>query len=321
VQVACLIDGIPCGTGTFTFSGPGPVNVFTSVPWIAIPGSHTVIWSVDPNLAYNDPNRANNSGNYIFAVAAGPPPAQFDFSLSASPTTSSMNPGDQTTYIVTVSLASGTAQSVSLSLSGLPSGAKFQFSPPSGTPPFTSTLTIASQPDAPAGSYDLTLLGSGGGNTRSAVVKLIISTAPDFSITTTSPSQTGVQGQTVAYVIQVNPSGAFGSPISLSASGLPMGATAIFEPQTGTPPLASTLRVLLGDRSSPGSYTLVVSATGGGKTRTLSLVLNVQEKATGTDLLANWPLLLAIAILIVALLLFIRSRKKERKRRPSGSRS
>ncbi len=321
VQISCLIDGIPCGAGTFTFTGPGPVDSYTTTPWIATPGGHTVIWTVDPAYAYNDPNRSNNSRTYPFVVVGGPPPGggttagEFDFTISASPTTTAVAPGDQTTYSVTLSLASGSATSVSLSVSGLPSGANSAFNPPLGQPAFTSSMTITTQASASSGSYDLTIIASGGGKTHSVTVRLVVSAQADFSITTATPSQTGSQGQSVAYIIQVNPAGSFNSPVILTVSGLPRDAIGAFDPASGTPPVTSTLRVNLGDRSTSGAYTITVTATGGGKAKTLSLVLNVQERPSGIGLENYWQIIVAVAILAVAVGFFLKSRKKQRKRK------
>src|SRR6267143_960536 len=69
----------------------------------------------------------------------------FDYSVSLNPTSGSVVQGSGTTSTVTVSLVSGTAQPVSLTTSSSPSAAGLTatVNPTSGTPTYTSTLTIS----------------------------------------------------------------------------------------------------------------------------------------------------------------------------------
>jgi subtilase family serine protease len=53
---------------------------------------------------------------------------------------------------------------------------------------------------------------------------------PDFSLSRSPASQTVVQGNGTSYTVTVAPSNGFNGTVSLSASGLPSGATAIFNP-------------------------------------------------------------------------------------------
>jgi hypothetical protein len=98
----------------------------------------------------------------------------FDFSVSASPSSRTVTRGSSTTYDVTVALSSGLTQLVSLSVSGLPSGASSSFSPASGYPSFTSTLTVSTAISTSAGTYTLTITGSGGGKTHQTTVQLLV---------------------------------------------------------------------------------------------------------------------------------------------------
>jgi len=98
----------------------------------------------------------------------------FDFSISASPSSRTVTRGSSTTYSVTVTLLSGLTQLVSLSVSGLPSGASSSFNPASGYPSFVSTLTISTSVSTPADTYTLTITGSEGGTTRQTTVQLVV---------------------------------------------------------------------------------------------------------------------------------------------------
>jgi hypothetical protein len=65
-------------------------------------------------------------------------------------------------------------QVISLRASGLPTGATPTFSPESGKPPFSATLTIDTLESTPTSTYTVTVDASGGGKTHSASTELTI---------------------------------------------------------------------------------------------------------------------------------------------------
>ena len=75
-----------------------------------------------------------------------------DFSLSATPTTSTINAGQAAIYTLTVTPSSGFNQTVTLSCSGFPSGSTCVITPPTvtldGTNPATATVTVQTTPRA-----------------------------------------------------------------------------------------------------------------------------------------------------------------------------
>jgi len=98
----------------------------------------------------------------------------FDFGLSSSGPV--MVPAGKSGWItIQVTLRSGSPQIVSLSVSGLPSGASVSLSSPSDRPSFTSICIITTSPATSVGSYIVTLIGVGGGMTHSASFTLTIS--------------------------------------------------------------------------------------------------------------------------------------------------
>ncbi|MEV1315558.1 S8 family serine peptidase [Micromonospora arborensis] len=123
------------------------------------------------------PNVVTNVGtgtpNQLLYVVNGTPPAN-DFSVSVSPTSGSTAPGGSVTATVGTATTAGSAQSVSLSASGLPAGATASFSPSTVTSGGSSTLTIATSASTPAGSYPVTITGSGAAGTRTATYTLTV---------------------------------------------------------------------------------------------------------------------------------------------------
>ena len=82
------------------------------------------------------------NGTAGFVQGGGNPPPTNDFSVSLSPASGSVNPGQSATSTVGTSVTSGSAVGVQLSASGLPSGATASFSPASVTAGGSSTLTL-----------------------------------------------------------------------------------------------------------------------------------------------------------------------------------
>ncbi|WP_287582743.1 hypothetical protein [Candidatus Borrarchaeum sp.] len=83
--------------------------------------------------------------------------------------------GRTTNFTISVEWTSGTPETVTLSISGVPDGCSSAFSPISGTSDFTSTLSIATTETATLGSHILTITGtSTGGETAITSVTLVI---------------------------------------------------------------------------------------------------------------------------------------------------
>jgi len=101
------------------------------------------------------------------------PPAN-DFSIAVSPTSGTVTAGSGTSTTVSTAVTSGSAQTVSLSASGLPSGASAAFSPTSVTAGGSSTLTISTSASTPAGSYPITVTGTGTSATHSTSYTLTV---------------------------------------------------------------------------------------------------------------------------------------------------
>ena len=110
--------------------------------------------------------------------------------------------------------------------------------------------------------------------------------APDFTIGATPPSQTVTAGSGTSYTVNLTSLNGFNSSASLSVSGLPTGVTGTFSPTAVTPTGSSTLSISTSASTTPGTYTLTISATGGGVNHTTSVTLTVN--AVGGSLPAGW---------------------------------
>ncbi|MGI5212526.1 S8 family peptidase [Plantactinospora sp. CA-290183] len=126
--------------------------------------------NVVSNVGTGTPNRL------LYLVNDGTPPAN-DFAVSVSPTSGSTAPGGSLSATVATTTTSGAAQSVSLSASGLPAGATASFSPATVTSGGSSTLTIATSASTPAGTYPVTVSGTGAAGSRTATYTLTVTGA------------------------------------------------------------------------------------------------------------------------------------------------
>jgi hypothetical protein len=142
----------------------------------------------------------------------------YDFTVAGSPTSLQVLTTGSNTYAITESLVPGSPTSglptISLSVSGLPSGTTANFSPASGNAGgFTSTLTITTA-SAPAGTYTLTLIGTDSrpsvGGTRTATLTLQVLTPaqaiPNVIATINGLNAAGVlnNGQANSLIVKLN---------------------------------------------------------------------------------------------------------------------
>ena len=114
-----------------------------------------------------------------------------DFSISASPTSLSIAQGGSGTSTISTATTSGSAQTVSLSASGLPSGATASFNPSSVTSGSSSTLTITVGSTTTAGSYTVTVTGSATSGSHSTSIALTVTTASTGGGITNGGFETG----------------------------------------------------------------------------------------------------------------------------------
>lgn len=99
---------------------------------------------------------------------------------------------------------------------------------------------------------------------------------PDFMVTESPHSRTVTRGSAATYTITVGALNGFTGTVALSATGMPSGTTAAFNPATITGSGNSTLTLATAASTPTGTYTVNVTGTSGGTTRSTHVTLTVQ---------------------------------------------
>jgi hypothetical protein len=198
-----------------------------------------------------------------------------DFSTSTTPSSQTVVQGSPASYTATVGALNGFNASVSFSVTGLPAGATGTFSPTSVIGSGSSRLNVTTKSSTPVSTYTLTITGTSDSLTHTATVTLVVSSAPDFSLSTSPSSRTVVQGNSTSYTATIGALNGFSSAVSLSVTGLPTGATGTFSPTSVTGSGSSTLNVTTKSTTTAGTYTLTIKGTSGSLTHSTTVTLVV----------------------------------------------
>lgn len=274
-------------SGTYTLLSHSPFNsnadysnssIYQAPSGAWVFGAGTIFWSwgLDSygagwNIA--DARLQRMTANILDRFIAS---GQRDFFLGSSPSSRTVTPGAPATYDITISPSGGFTDEVTLSVSGLPSGANAGFSQNPSTA--ASMLSITTSSSTPVGTYPLTITGVSGSLTHTTTATLIV-LVPDFTLAASPSSRTVTAGGSTTYSVTVSLVGGFTGPVDLSVSGLPAGANAGFAPNPATS--ASTLSVTTTSGTSAGTYPLIITGVSGGLTHTtpVSLVVTVPDFA------------------------------------------
>jgi hypothetical protein len=211
-----------------------------------------------------------------------------DFTVSASPASLSVTQGSSGSTAISTTVSGGFNSALSLSVSGLPTGVSASFSPASIAAPGAgnSTLTFTASSTATTGTTNVTVTASGGSITHTSIVALTVNAAatPDFAISASPANLSVTQGNSGSTTVSTTVSGGFNSTVSLSASGLPTGVTASFNPASIAAPDSgsSTLTFSATSTATTGTPNVTVNANGGGVTHTTTIALTVSASGGGS---------------------------------------
>jgi hypothetical protein len=265
-SVSLSVSGLPAGvTASFNPSSTSTTSVLTLTA-----SSTAAIGTVTVSVTGTSGSLTNQTSITLNVNPTG------NFTLSASPSSLSFIQGTSGTSTITVSPLSGFNGSVSFSASGLPSGVSASFNPTSSSS--TSTLTLTASSTAATGTVTVTVTGTSGNLSNAATISLTVTAAPSYTLSASPNSLTISQGANGSSTITVAPQGGFTGSVSLSASGLPSGVTASFNPtSTAT---TSALTLTASTTANTGTVTVTITGTSGSMTKTTTLSLTVRQVPT-----------------------------------------
>ena len=221
-------------------------------------------------------------------------PPQPDFALSANPTSVNVTRGLTANSAITITRTGGFTGSVALSASGLPTGVTASFSPASTTGT-SSTVTFTASATATLGPATVTITGTSAGQTRPTTINLTVvaQPTPDFSLAANPTSLTINRGASGMSTITITRTGGFTGSVALSASGLPAGVTASFNPASTTGN-ASALTLAASNTATTGQATVTITGVSGGLTHSIPISLTVNAPPTPDFTLSASPASLTI---------------------------
>jgi len=227
-------------------------------------------------------NWSTRVGSFKFSSCSGSgePPAP-SFALSATPSSRSIVQGQSTTFNATVTGLNSYIGGGTFTVTGLPSFATGTFVPPSYSGGAgTSTLTVTTATNTPAGSYPLTIAATDAPNAlvQSTIVTLTVSPipVPDFTVAASPASRTVKRGRSTTYGVTVTPSGGFSETVAFSVTGCPSGSSCVFSPGNVTGGGTSTLTVVTSSSTPRTTYTLGITGASISRTRNATVSLKVQ---------------------------------------------
>jgi len=140
----------------------------------------------------------------LVVVSTGTPSA--DFSIAASPSSLTIDPGQKAQYTVTSTSLNGFSGSISLSLTGAPSKSNSSFNPEEvlldGYKVAVSSLSVSTDPSTTPGTYTLTITGvakAGGLTHQTTVVLILLGAKTSLSVTISTDKLSYEAGSSVSF--------------------------------------------------------------------------------------------------------------------------
>jgi hypothetical protein len=206
-----------------------------------------------------------------------------NFIVLSSPNTIFVAPGSSTTSTITITPVNGFSGNVTLSVLGLPSGVTATFSANPATSSSTLTLTASK---AAKGTATVTIVGTSGNLTNS--IPLVLTVAkPSFTLTGSTSTVILEPGASGTSVITITPANAFSGNVTLTASKLPAGVTAVFSPNPAT--ASSVLTLTAASTAQLKTTTVTITGASGSLHATTKLTVT-----PGNFILTAMPAAIAV---------------------------
>jgi hypothetical protein len=272
--------------GAFQVQTPDAANITSLV--LVRPGAPTHAFDMDQRLV----GLAFTTGIGVLNVTAPPngniaPPGYYMlFALTAAgvPSVASFvklsgtnQPPTATINSPATNVTVNPGQVVSFSGSGSdPDGtiSAYAWTFPGGNPGSSSVATPGNVTYSTPGTYvaSFTVTDNGGLTSQPATRTITVS---DFSLSATPASQAVQPGGATSYTATVAAGTGFSGTVTFSASGLPSGASASFNPASVNASGSTTMTVSTSGTTPPASYTVTISGSSGSVTHSVNVTLVV----------------------------------------------
>lgn len=210
-----------------------------------------------------------------------------DFIVKVIPSSKTIMKGESFDYKINITSLYGFDSEVFIEIMNFPNGIDYKLSlnpiKVKANGYNTSILTIITSSTSPAGSYEITIVGSGGNKKHSTKISLIVSTSESesesFTISVYPSKQVIHIGSVGRWTITIKALKELNSPVLLSIQGLPQNITASFNPNELMPsinqPAKSTLTIFVGSLAKKGIYNITIVGVSDSILKTATFELHV----------------------------------------------
>src|SRR5437773_1197582 len=161
-------------TNTFSSAGTNTIPRLYHSNALLLPDGTVALLGSNPRQGIYEPHIEIYSPAYLFNVDGSPATRPtVTFSLSTAPASSTVLPGESTSYTATVA-GTGATGTVTFSVSGLPSGTTATFDPTSVNGSGSTIMNVTTGLTTPLGTYQLTITADNGGIVDRASVTLVV---------------------------------------------------------------------------------------------------------------------------------------------------
>ncbi len=212
-------------TSTTTFSG----NIAVDASGNAFITGYTGSSNFPTAAPFQAANAGGASDAFVARISDTTPTA--DFTISVSPSSQTVNPGNAVTYTVTVTPTGGFLGTVALGVSGQSGDTTVAFNPTSinitDASARTSILTVTTTGATPPGVYSLTVTGTSGSLQHNASTSLTVAgpTSANLSLTKTASPNPAIVATNLTYRIVVTNNGPSPATNVVLTDNLPAGVT------------------------------------------------------------------------------------------------
>lgn len=197
-NVNLSLTGLPTGV-TSSFSTASGTPTFNST--LTINASASATAGIYPVVLKS--TSSTGTQTYNFDLTVGSTTTAFDYNVNGVSDVN-VQQGNSGSLSLAVNKTSGTAETVNLAIDGLPAGATASFSPTSGMPNFSSTLTINTTAGLAAGTYPVSVKSSSASTTTKTY---------NFNLVVTGATSDCAQGVAGNYTSQDSCTASAGAPV------------------------------------------------------------------------------------------------------------